>query len=73
MTKSDIEKVARDAAIAFLNKEYPSAHPLNWNLKLIDKRETDDVIAYQFTTHIPVLLNHVVVFYKKDTQSFHVY
>lgn len=70
--ESDIEKAAREYALEFLNKEYPSAHPLNWNLKLIYKRETDNEIVYQFTTHIPVLLNHVIVFYKKDTQSFHV-
>lgn len=68
-----MEKIARDAAIIFLNKKYPSARPLNWDLKLIYKRETDDVIWYQFTTHIPVLLSHVVVLYKKDDQSFHVY
>jgi hypothetical protein len=71
--ESDIEKIACDTAIKFLNKKYPSAHPLNWNLKLIDKRESDNVIAYQFTTHIPVLLSHVVVLYEKDTKSFHVY
>ena len=69
--ESDIEKVARDTAIAFLNKKYPSAHRLNWDLKLINTIENDIATAYRFETHIPVPDDRVVVYYEKETKSFH--
>lgn len=71
--ESDIEKVARDAAIIFLNKKYPSAHPLNWDLKLINTIENDVVTAYRFETHIPVPDNRVEVYYEKETKTFYVF
>lgn len=71
--ESDIEKAARDAAVAFLNKKYPSAHPLNWNLKLINMLENDVAAAYRFETHIPVPDDRVVVYYEKETKSFYVF
>lgn len=67
----DIEKIASDAAIRFLNKKYPSAHPLNWDLKLINTIDNDIATAYRFETHIPVPDNRVVVYYEKETKSFY--
>jgi hypothetical protein len=73
--ESDIEKVARDTAIAFLNKKYPSAHPLNWSPKLINTIintiESDIPTAYIFETHIPVPDDRVTVYYEKETKSFY--
>ena len=69
--ESDIEKVARDAAIIFLNKKYPSAHPLNWDLELINMIENDIATAYRFETHIPVPDNRVDVHYEKETKTFY--
>jgi hypothetical protein len=70
--ESDIEKVAHDVAIIFLNKKYPSAHPLNWDLKLINTIEIDIATAYLFKTHIPVPEALVGVYYEKETKSFYV-
>ena len=69
--ESDIEKVARDAAIAFLNKKYPSVHPLNWDLKLKNTIENDVAIAYRFETQIPVPDDRVMVYYEKETKLFY--
>lgn len=69
--KSDIEKIVRDTATAFLNRKYPSAHPLNWNLKLIDTIENDISIAYLFKTHIPVPEATVGIFYDKEKKLFY--
>ena len=70
--ESDIEKIARDAAIRFLTKKYPSAHPLNWDLKLINTIENDNGTVYRFESHIPVPNDRVVVYYEKETKSFYV-
>lgn len=70
--ESDIEKVARDTAIAFLNKKYPSAHPLNWDLELIKMMEINTATAYLFETHIPVPDNRVGVYCEKETKSIYV-
>lgn len=67
----DIEKAVRDAAVAFLNKKYPSVHSLNWNLKLINTIGNDIAIVYRFETHIPVPDDRVVVYYEKETKSFY--
>ena len=69
--ESGIEKVASDVAVRFLNKKYPSAHPLNWDLKLINTIENDIATAYRFETHIPVPDDRVVVYYEKETKSFY--
>ena len=69
--ESNAEKVARDTAIIFLSKKYPSAHPLNWNLKLVNTIENDIATAYRFETHIPVPDDRVVVYYEKETKSFY--